>query len=281
VAGTQQSGRVELHGTGSDVLSHDFFVSTRDTAARAVGDSVVETYTDSLASVAAAPVGSARLTGVVRDQNGRPVPDASAQVLDRPGAVRTDSGGRFSFTGVPAGTQTLDLKAIGFAPSRHTVVLRSDSANRAEIRVDRSAQAIAPVRILGQRAESSRWVAGFEERRRRGIGWHLTADEIARTGAIYAGDLLRRAPGLMGEYTANGERNFTMRGNFSGKRCRPTYYLDCHRWFPLSQGAIVELERFVLTSDIHGIEVYNAGATIPAAFDMGTGCGVVLIWTKR
>ena len=279
VAG-QQSGRLEVAPNGADVRSQDFRVSTADTAARVVPDSVLDAFTDSIPSSATVARGSARLTGSVRDQDGRPVRDAIVQLLDRPGTVRTDSAGQFALSDLPAGSQILDVRAIGFAPSRHTIALRSGPANAAEIRLDRATQALAPVRVLGKAASARGARTGFDERRRTGAGWHISGDEIARTGAIYAGDLLRRAPGMAAQYNARGERTYVMRGGYGG-RCVPTYYVDGMRWFALSQGAITEIDRFLTTQEVYGIEVYAGGASTPSAFDSGTGCGVVLIWTKR
>jgi hypothetical protein len=113
------------------------------------------------------------------------------------------------------------------------------------------------------------------------MGWTMDAEAIGRTGAIYVGDLLRHAPGLAMQYTRRGERSFTMRGGWDGNRCTPSFYLDGMRWLPMGAPAIVEIERFVSTHELYGIEVYRSLGTIPVQFDDGRGCGAVVFWTKR
>jgi hypothetical protein len=202
-------------------------------------------------------------------------------LLDRPSRVRTDSAGRFFILGAPAGSQTLELRAIGFAPARRVLSLRGNAVATVDLMLDRAAQNLATVRVLGNRARSRVSRNGFDDRRRSAAGWAMDAEEIARTGAIYAGDLLRKAPGLAPQYNRRGERTYTMRGGWQGGRCAPTYYLDGMRWYAMTGPAIVELDHFITTHELYGIEVYAGGASTPAQFDVGNGCGVVLFWTKR
>jgi hypothetical protein len=278
VSGRQQSGRVEVYFRGADVAFRDFAVSLGDSAARVVTDSTVEGVADSTAVALAA--GSAVIRGVVRDQNGRPLSNVSLSVMDRYQRVVTDSSGRFALRGVPAGSQTVELRAIGFAPARRVVMLRTDASSDTVFTLDRAVQALAPVRVLGNRS-GSRTLAGFEDRRHRGIGFFMDADEIARKSGIYLGDVLRFAPGAL-TYTPRG-RIFTMRAGASGDRCSPAYFLDGTRWYPLDKNPLTELEQYIPIHDLAAVEVYAGGATTPAQFDPGdgTGCGAVVFWTKH
>jgi hypothetical protein len=277
-SGTQQTGRVEIYFNGSDVAFRDFAISLGDTAAHAVPDSLVETSEDSTAGQP--PRGTALVRGVIRDDNGRPLGNANVGLLDRRGTVTTDGEGRFSLGGVPAGTQTLEVRAIGYAPNRRAVVLRSGAATETSVSLDRAAQRLESVRILGK--AGSRYLAnnGFDDRRRQSLGWFMDADEIAKRGGIYLGDVLRAAPGLIATYSMRG-RTFTMRPMAAGGRCTPAYYLDGLRWFPLDQDPIIELEKFVPLRDLVAVEVYAGGSKAPVQFDPNTGCGAVVFWTKH
>jgi TonB-dependent receptor-like protein len=108
----------------------------------------------------------------------------------------------------------------------------------------------------------------------------MNAAEIAHRSGIYLGDVLRMAPGIMASYTPRG-RIFTMRSNWGGDRCSPTYYLDGMRWYALDQNPILELERYIQLHDLAAVEVYAGGASTPAQFDGGNGCGAVVFWTKQ
>jgi len=278
-SGEQQSGRVEIYFSGSEVAFRDFTVSQRDTAARIVADSLLEKGSSDSVAVAL-PRGSAVVRGVVRDQSGRPLANVNVGLLDRPGTVATDADGRFTLGGVPAGTQTMEVRAIGFALARRVVALRSGAPTETVVSLDRAAQSLATVRVLGDRSSSRYSRTGFEDRMRRSMGWFMTGDEIERKSGIYLGDVLRYAPGLIPNYTRAG-RAYKMRANWGGEHCTPTYYLDGVRWIPLDKDPILELERFISLRDVYGMEVYGGQAGTPAQFDVGSGCGAVVIWTKR
>jgi hypothetical protein len=275
LAGTQESGRVEVYFAGNDVLFRDFAISTTDTAARAIGDSLSEGSDSGVVSIAGAGV----VRGVVRDANGRPLANVRVNLLDRRLVTTANSDGYFTLVGIPAGTQTLELRAIGYAPARQTVVLKSSAPAEVALTLDRAAQKLASISVIGTRKDGRLTKFGFEERRRRGIGFFMDGDEIAKKSGIKAGDVLRFAPGVMPEYTAKG-RTFSMRSKWNGNRCSPTYYLDGMRWYPLGRSPILELEQFMSLNDLAAVEVYPGGAGTPMQFDSGTGCGAVVFWTK-
>lgn len=275
-ASGQASGRVEVYFAGEEVLFRDFSISTTDTAARAVADSLFD-RSDSVATVHVPGAGVAR--GIVRDANGSPLANVRVSVLDGSMVDVTNADGRFVLTGVPAGTQTLELRAIGYAPARRTVVLSSLTPAEFTTTLDRAAQKLASISVVGTRADSRLSKYGFEERRRRGIGFFMDASEIAHKSGIRLGDVLRFAPGLVPNYTSKG-RTFTMRSSWSGNRCSPTYYLDGMLWQALDRSPILDLEQFMSLNDLAAVEVYAGGAETPMQFDRGTGCGAVVFWTK-
>ena len=276
-AGTQETGRVEVDFSGAEVAFRDFAVSLVDTAAQVVPDSLLERSADSTALVGR---GTSMLRGVVRDDNGRPVPNARVGLLDGGRSVTTSSDGRFALANATAGTQTLELRAIGFEPTRRTVVLKSNAPTETDtITLGRTAQKLASIRVLGTRKDGRLTRFGFDERRRHGLGFFLNAEEIQSKSGIYLGDVLRFAPGVTTEYTRRG-RVFTMRSTANGDRCSPAYFLDGMRWYALEGSPILELERFLTLRDVAGVEVYRSGSGMPMQFDTGSGCGSIAFWTK-
>ena len=64
---------------------------------------------------AAAPAGAPAITGVVRDEGGRPVVGATVDLrADSAVLVHTDSVGRFAFAGVPPGQYRMRVRALGY-----------------------------------------------------------------------------------------------------------------------------------------------------------------------
>jgi hypothetical protein len=191
------------------------------------------------------------------------------------------ANGGFVLAGVPAGTLTLELRAIGYAPARRVMTARSGATTDGTISLDKAAQTLAQVRVQGAQGVSRYLTnSGFDDRRKRSLGWFMNADEIEKRGGISLGDVLRAAPGLVANYTSRG-RTFAMRSLALGGRCTPAYYLDGIRWYPLDQDPIIELEKFVSLHDVAGVEVYRGGSETPAEFDPNTGCGAVVFWTKH
>ena len=76
--------------------------------------------------------GSARLSGVVRNDKGKPVANASVSVPGTGVEVRTQEYGRVhSVANLPAGTQTVEVRVIGFEPKRVHGRSRTRSPNDA------------------------------------------------------------------------------------------------------------------------------------------------------
>jgi hypothetical protein len=277
-AATQESGRVEVYLSNREVAFRDFGISLVDSTARAVSDSTLEMSTDSTAVFGRRGMSTVR--GAIRDVNGRPLANARVGLLDNGASVQSSDEGEFVLSGVPAGTQTLEVRALGYQPLRRAVTLRSTGITVLDVtRLDRAAQQLASIKITGARKDSRLTKYGFEDRRRRTGGFFMDADEIAKKSGIYLGDVLRFAPGVMSNYTPKG-RIFTMRSTSTGDRCSPNYYLDGHRWFALDGSPILELERFMSLNDVAAVEVYRSGAGMPMQFDTGNGCGSVVFWTK-
>jgi hypothetical protein len=273
----QESGRMEVYFAGTEVMFRDLAVSLADSAARLASDSLFDETIDSTAAIQVKGSGVAR--GVVRDADGRPVPNAKVGLLDRGGTVTSDPDGRFTLRDVPAGTQTLESRAIGFAPGRLTVVLKPNVPVDVDVKLLRAAQRLSSISVVGSAKNQRLTKWGFEERRRRGAGFFMDADEIAKKSGIYLGDVLRFAPGVIPMYSSRG-RTFAMRSRWNGDRCSPNYYLDGLRWYPLGMSPILELERFISLNDLAAVEVYTGGAGTPMQFDSGNGCGAVAFWTK-
>ena len=277
-AGEQESGRVEVYFSDRDIAFRDFGISLVDSAARAVPDSMLMISTDSSALFGRRGLSTVR--GVVRDVGGKPVANARVGILDNGTSVVSNGSGHFVLAGVPAGTQTLELRAIGYQPLRKTVTMKSSGTTEADTtRLDRAAQQLASIKITGARKDARLTKFGFEDRRRSTGGFFMNADEIAKKSGIYLGDVLRFAPGVMANYTSKG-RTFTMRSTATGERCSPNYFLDGHRWFALEGSPILELERYMTLNDLAAVEVYRSGAAMPMQFDTGNGCGSVVFWTK-
>jgi hypothetical protein len=241
--------------------------------------------------------GTAALAGRVRRPDGRPL--AGARVVVRgTGAADTlavtDAGGAYRLAALPAGTRSVDVLAVDFAPVRAAVDLRPGRVAALDVALSRRVAALAEVRVY---AASIRAGSEFARRRHLGIGRFLTAADLARFGARSAGDAVAAVPGLRVADTRFG------RPVVVGRRgCRPTVYVDRQRvtdldssgaaagWQGLPAGVpnpntprgTAALDDWVRLPEIGAVEAYPNGADAPPQYPPrdDSYCAVVLIWTK-
>jgi hypothetical protein len=232
-------------------------------AARAIVDPAAED------TAAVTPLsGTASLTGVVRGMDGEPIADALVRVVDAAGGVRTDSAGRFSLANLPAGTQMLEVRRIGYLLGQRPVELRGGRSVAQAVELARIVS-LDSIRVVARRTRYRE----FESRARhgRGSGIFLSEDEIEKRNVVETSDLLRAVPGFMVIGTGLDAQVKSTRGTRSILlRCEPNIVID---------GMQHQEINLVRPSDIGAIEAYGGPAGAPVQYD--SACGVILIWTRR
>ena len=194
----------------------DFAISRRDSAARAVAQD------DSSRSPVSALLGTASLRGVVRDSKGRPLVEALVGVIGTPRSARTDETGAFRIVGIPAGTRTVQARSIGLVPLNVSIDFATNAARDTVLSLDRHAQILRPVTILG-RGNPANDRTGFESRRRQGFGHYITPEDIAKHPSFDLIDVLARISGVRIEYDSTGRPVPLMRGA-GMDYCQPNYF---------------------------------------------------------
>lgn len=263
-----------------DVLRLRLDLSSRNTTAlwRAPADSA-----DQQPSVSA-PVarGTARLHGSVHEGSGGTVRGASVSIRGTGINALTDAQGQFTLDSLPAGSQQLEIRAIGFVPARTPVSLRAGSDAVARLTLDAVGIALDTVRIRALGSHSPE----FDARRRRGNGWFMTGEQIAHDGATSLSALARRIPGLHPVLTPNG---YVLRWR---EGCAPAIYLNGVRVAegtkpahnPLLASAAMmsragladDVDFLIPPSSITGLEVYPTHGAPPQY--SGSPCATILIW---
>jgi outer membrane cobalamin receptor len=185
----------------------------------------------------------------------------------------TPEDGTFALAGLPAGTNSLDVRAIGFQPRSVGVDLASGRTATASVTLDASStQTLGTVTVYGKRTRAAKNLDGFLSRSRNGFGRYTTAADIEKMSAINFTDVLRRTPGMQVS-PGRGYGN-VVRGRGG---CTPSVVLD---GMPI-QGGADDIDSFVRPSEVSGIEVYSGMGGAPVEYGNMNGCGMVLVWTKR
>ncbi len=216
-----------------------------------------------------ARTGTARMTGRVTSADGRPVNGARVSVQDTDISTLTDSSGAFRAAGLPAGTRTVEVVAIGFAPVRLAADLRANRETTVPISVGSRVTTLGAVNVT---ATPDR--AGFRKRRAAGLGYFLDANQMEQRGAQNVAMALTTAPALRN----NGfSVDNPTRPLISGRNnCKPVAYLDGQQ----IQDGLGGIDDLLTIRRVGAIEVYANPTEAPPQFHGQGNCAIVIVWTK-
>jgi len=222
------------------------------------------------------PKGTARAFGRVVNKAGAPVEGARVSLLGGGSSTTTRAGGEFSLDSLPAGTQAITVRHLGYAPQEVTVELSSRTPARLTVQLGAYVPELAPVEVVSQMEQGLDRV-GFSGRKRGAAGgYFITPEMIENRKAAQFTDLLTTAPGIRIEGTMG---HMAIRSTRTvGRQGCVTVYVDGSQWQQLEAG---DLDSFVRPEEAAAIEVYPAGAATPVEFQTsGADCAAVVIWTK-
>ncbi|MDF2775427.1 MAG: TonB-dependent receptor plug [Geminicoccaceae bacterium] len=213
--------------------------------------------------------GEATLAGVVRTTSGQPLPGADVRVRNARGFTLTDAAGRFVLTELPAGTQTLLVRRLGYALAEVPVELRADRRLELNVRMTRAAE-LDSVRVIASRSK----LAEFEINRKTNLqGRFLTLSDIQRTKARKTSELIP----LLGGYVmmGRGRRVKMMETDYD-----PPGTHSCKDANVVIDGVDGQAVDDVLPNQIAGIELYKDAAAAPLEYAGRANCGLIVIWLR-
>ena len=234
------------------------------------------------------PTAAARATGVidgaVADTALRPIAFAEVVILRTEIRMQTNAAGRFRFVDVPPGQYILIVRRIGFRPTSSIVQVGARDTLRLSFTLEPALPQLDTV-IVSERRQSLRMLE-FEERRRQGVGFFLTQEQIEKRNLPVAADYLRLAPSIalapspnpsgISELVAISRREGGSLFGDGANACAMQIVIDGVPMPPR-----FPLELLPTPREIAGIEVYNGPATVPAKFNgLDRRCGMVLVWTR-
>ncbi len=220
---------------------------------------------------AAASDADAALTGLVRTDAGGRLPQAIARIAGLDREVRSDSAGRFLLRGLPAGTRTLEVMAIGYEPARAIVHLKRGDTALAEVTM-RTARALPEVVVRASRLSSR--LRAAEERMRLGTGTMLMGPEIQRASTLRAA--LSNVQGVRVEPLSRmRQTDWGVMGMTTLGPCVTNVLVD---------GRLTDWEeaRSIPQRFIAAIEIYPRRAGTPIDLPPNArACGTVAIWLEK
>jgi hypothetical protein len=252
-AGAYASGELDLEVGRRRLLRHDLSFSRQEGA--------------ELPPPSEPRSGAATIVGQVSDETGRPLESVQANVPEAAGDALTDRSGRFVLTGLPAGSQMLFVRRVGYHYAETPVELRSRDTTRVALTLEMFSL------LDTLRVTASPWARaeiGDLQRRllRASVGQVRRAEELAGIGAIESA--FYTFPSLTVTHVTGGFRLEMRRG---ARACSPAIWID---GFQQDQD-ILDLYR---PSDLVALEVYPP-SQVPLRYASAfSSCGVVLAWTR-
>ncbi|MDQ8154179.1 MAG: carboxypeptidase regulatory-like domain-containing protein [Gemmatimonadota bacterium] len=206
-------------------------------------------------------------------------------VVDDTARTFTDRKGRFAIDPVKAGVHEVLVRKIGFVPVRFRVAVTEGDVWDGTITLDRTAQSLPQVVVLDStkalKNYRPRWIDGFVERRRAGLGTFLDRIDIENARAYNTAKLVATAPGIMARASSGwDELNVSRCGNGFGTASKGIVYVDGFKTETSVTGRFVTFHDYP-PDRLWAIEIYKGRGVIPPMYDDPQACLVVLLWTTR
>lgn len=258
------SGQVEVRVDSAPLALRSLSIAVAQT---------VSTVADSAGRTTRVATGSARLSGKIMNREGRPVEAARVSIEGSRAVSLTNARGEFSLENLPPGTQSIEVRKIGYGPTDRSVELSGSSSAAVTVVMN-------PYELPAMKVEATRDKAladlGYVDRKRQGLGHYIDGDKL-RTTAPRFSDVVRGAPMLKMTPTSRG-RYVIQNARDPNGGC-VSFFVDGQRWEEMAAG---DIDDFIQPSELAAIEVYNPSSA-PGRFQSpgSTSCTTIVIWTVR
>jgi hypothetical protein len=222
---------------------------------------------------------------VIEELTERPLRDVSVQLRSAAGRTMarsmTDSTGTFWLQAPRYGTFVLVAEHLGMTTVTTGELDVDEGAMQVVLRMAETAVPLEPLTVEAERGAAHLGpLRGYYERmrwnERTGIGRFITRDQIDVRSPGDLSDMLREIPRVNVQRTRGRSAHVTMRG--SRGDCTPALFIDGTRANRREQAFVDE---YVRPLDVEGVEVYVGLAQMPGVYHDESGCGVLLVWTRR
>jgi hypothetical protein len=220
--------------------------------------------------------GAARVVGRVVNSRGVPVASARVTLNGTGAATLTRENGEFVLDSLPAGTQALTVRHLGYAPTEVTVELSSRTPARVDVKMGPYVPVLEAQTVVSRQDQGLERVGWSQRKRGASSGYFMGPEQIEARRANQFTDLLTTTPGIrvqgsLGRSTLTATRT-------AGRAGCVNVFVDGSRWQQLEAG---DLDSFVRPQDVAAIEVYPGGGSMPVEFQsVGADCAAVVVWTK-
>jgi hypothetical protein len=220
--------------------------------------------------------GAARVLGRVINKQGVPVGNARVTLNGTGAATLTRENGEFVLDSLPAGTQAITVRHLGYAPTEVSVELSSRTPARVSVQMGPYVPELTPVEVVSRQDQGLERVGWTSRKRGAASGYFISPEQIEARKATQFTDLLTTSPGIRVQGSMG--RMFITATRTAGRAGCVNVYVDGSLWQQMEAG---DLDSFVRPQDVAAIEVYPGGGSMPVEFQTSGGdCAAVVVWTK-
>jgi hypothetical protein len=220
--------------------------------------------------------GAARVLGRVINKQGVPVGNARVTLNGTGAATLTRENGEFVLDSLPAGTQAITVRHLGYAPTEVSVELSSRTPARVSVQMGPYVPELTPVEVVSRQDQGLERVGWTSRKRGAASGYFISPEQIEARKATQFTDLLTTSPGIRVQGSMG--RMFITATRTAGRAGCVNVYVDGSLWQQMEAG---DLDSFVRPQDVAAIEVYPGVGSMPVEFQTSGGdCAAVVVWTK-
>ncbi len=238
-----------------------------------------------LLSVSGSAQVSGTLRGTVISADKKPLPQARISVVGTALVTVADTDGTFRIVALPVGSQSVEVKLIGYTTTLIPVRIEPGKDHNLEVALTAVPVELTTVKVAADPNVIPE-LRRFAQRRARGSGTFFDQAEIDRMEARLFTDILRRVPGMQIEtldgsygptYSVQTSRNLGTNGSRS---CQMQFFVN---GVPFTSAGQLAINHYVAPGEVAAVEVYSGASQIPPEYNSSSNnsrCGVVLIWTR-
>jgi CarboxypepD_reg-like domain/TonB-dependent Receptor Plug Domain len=210
--------------------------------------------------------------------------------------ARTDSLGKFFFSGIPKGVYRVIIRRVGY----NSIAINARFSGADTLAADFALTAIAvpldTVNVVGGAGTQHGKFLEFEERRAHGGGAFLTRSDLDKEKDRQLGEILAKLPGVRvnryGAESAVASSRYSATQQSRGgdamdrrkgapRGCYSQVYIDNVRVFSSDVNEALFNINSIPPSTIQGIEYYPSRDETPIQYaSYRAECGTMLIWTR-
>jgi hypothetical protein len=220
--------------------------------------------------------GSAKVTGRVLDKKGQPLKEARVALQGGTSAVvLTNANGVFTLDSLPSGTQSIQVRKLGYSVQEAAVELSAATPAMVNVTMSDAVPLLETMRVEAA-ADKALSDLGYLSRKQTGMGYFMDGKMI-NNASISFSDVMRVAPGLKIMPAGDG-RSYVITDSRNAANGCVVFWVDGIEWQEMTPG---DIDSYVRPDEVVAVEVYHGSSTPPQFQKAGqSSCASIVVWTQ-